>query len=61
MKINPNHKITFIENPYPVWVIDNLLDGNLVDEIKKYSDFMILAIVLSVVMSICAGFSRRCA
>tara|TARA_R100001460_G_scaffold102453_1_gene147062 strand:- start:5 stop:766 length:762 start_codon:yes stop_codon:yes gene_type:complete len=35
MKINPNHKITFIENPYPVWVIDNLLDGNLVDEIKK--------------------------
>ena len=30
-------------------------------KIKKYSDFMILAIVLSVVMSICAGFSRRCA
>ena len=29
-------------------------------KIKKYSDFMILAIVLSVVMSICAGFSRRC-
>ena len=29
-------------------------------KIKKYSDFMILAIVLSIVMSICAGFSRRC-
>ena len=29
-------------------------------KIKEYSDFMILAIVLSVVMSICAGFSRRC-
>tara|TARA_Y100001972_G_scaffold63578_1_gene77677 strand:+ start:11277 stop:11882 length:606 start_codon:yes stop_codon:yes gene_type:complete len=29
-------------------------------KIKKYSEFMILAIVLSIVMSICAGFSRRC-
>ena len=28
-------------------------------KIKKYSDFMILAIVLSIVLSICAGFSRR--
>jgi hypothetical protein len=29
-------------------------------KIKEYTDFMIMAIVLSIVMSICAGFSRRC-
>ena len=29
-------------------------------KIKTFSDFMILAIVLSVVMSICASFSKRC-
>ena len=29
-------------------------------KIKTFSDFMILAIVLSVVMSICASFSNRC-
>ena len=29
-------------------------------KIKTFSDFMVLAIVLSVVMSICASFSRRC-
>ena len=30
------------------------------EKIKTFSDFMVLAIVLSVVMSICASFSRRC-
>tara|TARA_R100000234_G_scaffold118753_1_gene99914 strand:+ start:13 stop:618 length:606 start_codon:yes stop_codon:yes gene_type:complete len=30
-------------------------------KISKYRDFMILTIVLCVVMSVCAGFSRRCA
>ena len=30
-------------------------------KILKYRDFMILTIVLCVVMSVCAGFSRRCA
>ena len=30
------------------------------EKIKLYSDFMILAVVLSVVMSICAAFSKRC-
>ena len=30
------------------------------EKIKTFSDFMILAIVLSVVMSICASFSRKC-
>jgi hypothetical protein len=29
-------------------------------KIKSFSDFMVLAIVLSVVMSICASFSSRC-
>ena len=29
-------------------------------KIKTFSDFMVLAIVLSVVMSICASFSKRC-
>jgi hypothetical protein len=31
------------------------------NEISTYRDFMILAIVLCVVMSICTGFSRKCA
>jgi len=30
-------------------------------KILEYRDFMILTIVLCVVMSVCAGFSRRCA
>ena len=30
------------------------------DKIQLYSDFMLLAIVLSVVMSICAAFSKKC-
>ena len=30
------------------------------EKIKTFSDFMVLAIVLSIVMSICASFSRRC-
>ena len=30
-------------------------------KISKYRDFMILTIVLCVVMSVCAGFSRKCA
>ena len=30
------------------------------ERIHNFRDFMILAIVLSVVMSICASFSRRC-
>ena len=30
------------------------------EKIKTFSDFMVLAIVLSVVMSICASFSSRC-
>ena len=35
MKINTNYKVSFIKDPYPVWVVDDLLDENLVDEIKK--------------------------
>ena len=31
------------------------------NKISKYRDFMILTIVLCVVMSICAGFSKKCA
>jgi len=31
------------------------------DKISSYRDFMILTIVLCFVMSVCAGFSRRCA
>lgn len=31
------------------------------NKILKYRDFMILTIVLCVVMSICAGFSKKCA
>ena len=31
------------------------------EKIIEYREFMILTIVLCVVMSICAGFSRRCA
>lgn len=31
------------------------------EKISNYRDFMILTIVLCVVMSICAGFSRKCA
>jgi len=34
---------------------------NLNEKIIEYKNFMILAVVLCVVMSICAGFSRRCA
>tara|TARA_R100000734_G_scaffold10404_1_gene7849 strand:- start:147 stop:752 length:606 start_codon:yes stop_codon:yes gene_type:complete len=34
---------------------------NLNNKIKTYRDFMILTIVLCFVMSICAGFSRKCA
>tara|TARA_R100001230_G_C5647815_1_gene153241 strand:- start:236 stop:841 length:606 start_codon:yes stop_codon:yes gene_type:complete len=30
------------------------------NKISKYRDFMVLTIVLCVVMSVCAGFSRRC-
>tara|TARA_R110000744_G_scaffold270006_1_gene383281 strand:+ start:166 stop:402 length:237 start_codon:yes stop_codon:yes gene_type:complete len=32
----------------------------LKEKIKIFSDFMVLAIVLSVVMSVCASFSRSC-
>jgi len=35
--------------------------GILNEKICNYRDFMILTIVLCVVMSICAGFSRKCA
>ncbi len=35
--------------------------GILNEKISNYRDFMILTIVLCVVMSICAGFSRKCA
>ena len=31
------------------------------NKIQKYREFMILSVVLCVVMSICAGFSKRCA
>jgi uncharacterized protein YfbU (UPF0304 family) len=50
--------------------INNIMDAKMYyneeksaalnDKIQLYSDFMLLAIVLSVVMPICASFSKRC-